>query len=147
KSRILPMSTSSTAPFFSAHAAMLSRTSRERRMSLCSCIRNFVDFMLTPFGHVPDWNRKHRYVGVANHFLGSGSKKYSVHAALFAHRQYDEINCILIRDPRDRVSRYSFGKNGFNSHLSGPCFSLDLLECVPRLLHKPLLFGIADIRP
>src|SRR5262249_14146967 len=103
-----PTSVSSTAPFFSAHVAMLSTTSRARRMSLFSCVKNFVDFMLTPFGRVPDWNGKNRDIGVSNHFLGSVPKKNSIHAGFPAHRQHNEINCILIRDPRDRVRGYSF---------------------------------------
>src|SRR5262249_6725889 len=136
------MSTSSTVPFFSAHAAMLSITSSARRMSLCSCVKNFVDFMITPFGPVPDWNGKDRDIRVATQFRGRGAKKDSIHTALSADRQYDEINDVFIRDPGDHVSRYSFGKDRFNFHLAAPCLRLNLRESGPRVVHESLLFSV-----
>src|SRR5689334_14572202 len=123
-----PTSPSSTAPFFSAHEAMLSTTSSARRMSLCSCIKNFVDFMIAPFSRVPDRDGKDRDVRIANHLLGCGPEKNSIHAALPADRQNNEINYILICYSRDRIRGYSFSKDRFNSHLPAACLRFDLLE-------------------
>src|SRR5262245_59935167 len=123
---------------------MLSSTSRARRMNLCSCIRNFVDFMLTPSGRGPDRDGKDRDVGVANHFLGRCTKKNSIHAASSAHRHYDEINCVLIGDPYYGVRRYSFGKDGFDFYLACPGLCLDLSEGATRFFRKPFLFRIED---
>jgi hypothetical protein len=102
--------------------------------------------MITPFGHGSGWNGKDRDVGVANHFFGRGADKDSIHAASPGHPQNDEINRVLIRNPQNGVSRYSFGKDGFNFHIAAPGLGLDLFECVPRLLRNSLLFRIEDGR-